>query len=89
MSSHSRHPLPPRITSRDAGCTILCLYISPDFATAFMETVVRDRFTRRRNRDIELKELAGRVQARITGAAPGRRGRVCHVRSWRPQAGCH
>ena len=56
-----------RFCSRDAGYTVL--YASPDFTTAFIETVVRDRFTRRRNRDVGLKEITGRVWARITGQA--------------------
>ena len=54
-----------RFCSRDAGYTVL--YASPDFATAFVETVVRARFTRRRNRDVGLKEIIGRVWTRITG----------------------
>ena len=53
-----------RFCSRDAGYTVL--YASPDFATAFVETVVRDRFTRRRNRDVGLKEITERVWTRIS-----------------------
>ena len=44
-----------RFCSRDAGYTVL--YAAPDFATAFAETVVRDRFTRRRNQYVGLKEI--------------------------------
>lgn len=39
-----------RFCSRDGGYTVL--YASPDFATAFMETIVRDRFTHRRKRPL-------------------------------------
>ena len=68
-----RHPASPlgsspadsRFCSRDAGYTVL--YASPDFATAFVETVVRDRYARRRNRDVGLKEITGRVWTRILG----------------------
>ena len=41
------------------------LYASPDFATSFIETVVRDRFVRRRRREILLKEVTERVWASI------------------------
>ena len=58
-------PADSRFCSRDAGYTVL--YASPDSATAFVETVVRDRFTRRRNRDVGLKEITGRGWTRISG----------------------
>ena len=57
-----------RFCSRNAGYTVL--YASPDFATAFVETVVRDRFMRQREREIGLREIAERVWARIS-ARPG------------------
>ena len=57
-------PADSRFCSRDAGYTVL--YASPDFATAFVETVVRDRFTRRRNRNVALEEITGRVWTRIS-----------------------
>ena len=57
-------PADSRFCSRDAGYTVL--YAAPDFATAFVETVVRDRFTRRRNRNVGLKEISGRAWTRIT-----------------------
>ena len=41
------------------------LYASPDFTTSFIETVVRDRFVRRRRREILLKEVTERVWASI------------------------
>ena len=47
-------PADSRFCSRDAGSGYTVVYASPDFATAFVETVVRDRFTRRRNRDVGL-----------------------------------
>lgn len=57
-----------RFSSRSDGHTVL--YASPDFATAFIETVVRDRFTRRRKREVGLKEITERVWVRIS-AQPG------------------
>ena len=57
-----------RFCSRNAGYTVL--YASPDFATAFVETVVRDRFMRQREREVEFKEIEERVWARIS-ARPG------------------
>ena len=57
-------PADSRFCSRDSGYTIL--YASPDFATAFIETVVRDRFARRRGRKIALKEVTERGWVRIS-----------------------
>ena len=56
-------PAASRFCSRDAGYTVF--YASPDFGTAFIETVVRDRFTRRRQRNVALMEVTGRAWARI------------------------
>ncbi len=46
-------------------CTLVggytVLYCSPDFAAAFIETIVRDRFTRTRQREVLLKEVTERV----------------------------
>ena len=61
-------PADSRFCTRDAGYTVL--YASPEFATAFIETVVRDRFVRRREREVGLKEITARVWARIS-AQPG------------------
>ena len=61
-------PADSRFCSRNAGHTVL--YASPDFATAFIETVVRDRFTQRRKREVSLKEITARVWVRIS-AQPG------------------
>ena len=46
------------------------LYAAPDFATAFIETVVRDRFVRRSERNVALREITERYWARIS-ARPG------------------
>ena len=54
-------PADSRFCSRSAGYSVL--YASPDFATAFIETVVRDRFMRRRDRDVALKEITERAWA--------------------------
>jgi hypothetical protein len=43
-------PADSRFCSKADGFTVL--YASPDFATAFIETVVRDRFTRKRQREV-------------------------------------
>ena len=53
-----------RFASRDAGYTVL--YASPDFATAFVETVVRDRLARRRERVVALKEITERAWVRVS-----------------------
>ena len=52
-------PADSRFCSRNASHTVL--YASPDFATAFIETVVRDRFMRRRARVVRLKEITERI----------------------------
>ena len=57
-------PADSRFCSRGGGYTVL--YASPDFATAFIETVVRDRFTHRRERRVALKEVTDRAWARIS-----------------------
>jgi hypothetical protein len=41
------------------------LYTAPEFATAFVEVIVRDRFTRKSQREIFLKEVTGRAWALI------------------------
>ena len=53
-----------RFCSRGGGYTVL--YASPDFATAFVETVVRDRFTHQRERRVALREVTERAWARIS-----------------------
>lgn len=53
-----------RFCSRGGGYTVL--YASPDFATAFVETVVRDRFTHQRERGVALREVTERAWARIS-----------------------
>ena len=57
-------PADSRFCSRGGGYTVL--YASPDFATAFIETVVRDRFTHRRKRRVALREVTERAWARIS-----------------------
>ena len=57
-------PADSRFCSRNAGYTVL--YAAPDFATAFIETVVRDRFMRRPEREVALKEITERFWARIS-----------------------
>ena len=57
-------PADSRFCSHEVGYSVL--YASPDFATAFIETVVRDRFIRRRERAVTLKEISDRAWARIS-----------------------
>ena len=57
-----------RFCSRNAGYSVL--YAAPDFATAFIETVVRDRFERQPERTVAVREITGRYWARIS-AEPG------------------
>lgn len=52
-----------RFCSKVDGFTVL--YASPDFATSFIETIVRDRFTRKNQREVLLKEVTERAWALI------------------------
>lgn len=52
-----------RFCSKADGFSVL--YASPEFATAFIETIVRDRFTRRDQREVLLKEVTQRACALI------------------------
>lgn len=56
-------PADSRFCARMDGHTVL--YTTADFATAFIEVIVRDRFTRKRRREIRLKEITERAWARI------------------------
>ena len=60
-------PADSRFCFHGGGYTVL--YASPDFATAFIETVVRDRFTHRRERRVALREVTDRAWARISTQA--------------------
>ena len=44
------------------------LYVTPDFPTAFLETVVRDRFTRARQRRVVAEEVTQRFWTTVTSA---------------------
>lgn len=61
-------PADSRFCSRNAGYSVL--YAAPDFATAFIETVVRDRFVRRPERVVAVREITERCWARVS-ARPG------------------
>lgn len=52
-------PADSRFCSKAHGHAVL--YTTPDFATAFIEVIVRDRFTRKRQREILLKEVTERA----------------------------
>jgi len=56
-------PADSRFCTRNGGYTVL--YAAPDFATAFIETVVRDRFARQRSCELAVKEITARVWVRI------------------------
>ncbi len=56
-----------RFCAKADGFTVL--YASPDFGTAFIETVVRDRLTRKRRREIRLKEVTERAWVSIYPAS--------------------
>lgn len=57
-------PSDSRFCTQDGGFAVL--YTAPEFATAFVETVVKDRFTRRRVCEIRVKEITTRIWARIS-----------------------
>ena len=57
-------PADSRFCATHSGFTVL--YASPDFATAFIEVVVRDRFARTKVREIGLKEVTLRSTALIS-----------------------
>lgn len=62
-------PADSRFCDRRAGFKVL--YAAPEFATAFIEVVVRDRFTRAKNREIALNEITLRSSARISSGSNG------------------
>ena len=45
------------------------LYAAPEFATAFVETVVRDLLVGHRGRKLALKELTARIWVRLSSRA--------------------
>ena len=57
-------PADSRFCAKVDGFTLL--YAAPDFATAFVEVVVRDRFTHKRTRRIRLVEITERAWATIS-----------------------
>lgn len=56
-------PADSRFCTRNGGFTVL--YAAPEFATAFVETVVRDRFTKRQGCEVAVKEITARSWAQI------------------------
>lgn len=59
-------PANSRFCTSTSGFTVL--YVAPDFATAFIEVVVRDRFRRKKDREIALKEVTLRSSAQISSS---------------------
>ena len=59
-------PSDSRFCAATSGFTVL--YAAPDFATAFIEVVVRDRFRRKKDREIALKEVTLRSSAQISSS---------------------
>ena len=70
-------PANSRFCTETAGFTIL--YTASDFASAFLETMVRDRFTRKRLRKISRKRVARRIWTRIE-SKPGASLRLLDLR---------
>lgn len=69
LTRHAKTPLgtapaDSRFCAATSGFTIL--YVAPEFATAFIEVVVRDRFRHKKDREIALKEVTLRSFAQIT-----------------------
>ncbi len=56
-------PADSRFCTSNTGYAVL--YTAVEFATAFVETVVRDRFIRRSGREIALREITERAWARV------------------------
>ncbi|MDE0223909.1 MAG: RES domain-containing protein [Gammaproteobacteria bacterium] len=52
-------PADSRLATRIGGYTVL--YAAPDFSTAFIETIIRDRFAHRRTRKVALREITERA----------------------------
>ena len=71
-------PADSRFATRTGGYTVL--YAAPDFTTAFIETIVRDRFVHRRTRRVALREVTERVWVRIS-AEPGTRLTLLDLRA--------
>ncbi|MCY4003553.1 MAG: RES family NAD+ phosphorylase, partial [Rhodospirillales bacterium] len=68
-SRHRSNPLGTtpadfRFCTRNVGFTVL--YAAPEFATAFIETVVRDRFTGRQSCEVAVREITARGWPRIS-----------------------
>ena len=66
-----------RFCAKASGFTIL--YAASDFASAFLETAVRDQFTRKRRRKIEHEEITERAWTRIA-SKPGTSLRLLDLR---------
>ena len=66
-----------RFGAKASGFTIL--YAASDFASAFLETAVRDQFTRKRRRKIEHEEITERAWTRIE-SKPGASLRLLDLR---------
>lgn len=56
-------PADSRFATRIGDYTVL--YAASDFTTAFIETIVRDRFAHRRTRRVSLREITERVWVRV------------------------
>lgn len=61
-------PADSRFATRTGSYTVL--YAAADFTTAFIETIVRDRFAHRRTRNVALREITERVWVRMS-SEPG------------------
>ena len=71
-------PADSRFATRTGSYTVL--YAAADFTTAFIETIVRDRFAHRRTRKVALREITERVWVRIS-SKPSTQLTLLHLRA--------
>ncbi len=71
-------PADSRFATRTGGHTVL--YAATDFTTAFIETIVRDRFAHRRTRKVALREITERVWVGVS-SEPGTRLTLLDLRA--------
>ena len=70
-------PTNSRFCAKTAGFTVL--YAASDFASSFLETAVRDQFTRKQRRKVDYEEIAKRAWTRIA-SKPGTALRLLDLR---------
>ena len=83
LRRHVRSPLgttpaDSRFATRTGSYTVL--YAAGEFTTAFIETIVRDRFAHRRTRRVALREITERAWVRVS-VEPGARLTLLDLRA--------